>query len=118
MKGQVGAELGLDEGIAPKHLVKGGKRFKCSRAAAEAALPVSGGDEKSSLQAENRTAIQVGEHDALEGEGHVPKASMPDVVLILKLYWHVHFDLVLGAESLLVNDVGLHAGSALRIGRA
>ena len=31
---------------------------------------------------------------------------MPDVVLILKLYWHVHFDLVLGAESLLVNDVG------------
>src|SRR5437879_7503670 len=78
VEGQVGAELGLDEGIAPKHLVKGGKRFKCSRAAAEAALPVSGGDEKSSLQAENRTATQVGEHDALEGEGHVPKASMPD----------------------------------------
>src|SRR5213594_1402558 len=65
---------------------------------------VAGRHDDLSLQAQNRSGTQAREHFSLDPKHGIANASIPDVVLILKVDRNVDLNLIFHAEALLVNN--------------
>ena|SRR5690348_10041718 len=112
---QVGAELGLHEAIAAKKLIECYEGLKCGCPAAKSTPGAACGQDNAALKAEDRAGGQAREHRALYTERRIADAAVPGVILFLKTYWNIDFDLISLAEALLMDDVRLASGRTLRI---
>src|SRR5437773_10228250 len=109
------AHLKLHKSIRRKKLVKSRKRLECRRASPQAMGLVAGRHDDLSLQAQNRSGTQAREHFSLDPKHGIANASIPDVVLILKVDRNVDLNLIFHAEALLVNNVIRYARRSPRI---
>src|ERR1700719_616253 len=115
MPRQVRAKLCLDKSVRPKYLIESSEGFESGGSTPKTTRLVAGGHNQASLQAEDRSRRQAGEHYALHPECGVTNAAVPGVVLVLKCQGDVDFNLIVLSEALLMNHVAHHAGSALRV---
>src|SRR5579872_2061394 len=118
VKRQVRPELRLNESVGPKQLVKCREWLERRCARSEAPRAVSAWNQESALKAQDRSAVQVGVHHALDAQGRIANAAVPDMVLILKLDRYIHLDLVVHSKPLFVDDVSFVSRRAIRIDRS